>query len=67
MRVSSIVDQTTKQGKDAEIPSAMAAIGEDAFAELLTMYETGLKEQCDGFTTALSDLSNKPTDSELKI
>ncbi|MFT5506358.1 MAG: chemotaxis protein histidine kinase CheA [Gammaproteobacteria bacterium] len=30
------------------------------------MQETGLKEQCNGFTTAVSDLSNKPTDSDLK-
>lgn len=45
----------------------MAAIGEDAFAEVLTRYETGLKEQCDGFMTAISNLSNKPTDNALKI
>jgi chemotaxis protein histidine kinase CheA len=30
------------------------------------MYEAGLKEQCDGFTTAISDLSNKPADSDFK-
>jgi chemotaxis protein histidine kinase CheA len=42
----------------------MAAIGEHAFAELLTMYEAGLKEQCDGFTTAIAGLSNKPTGSD---
>ena len=65
-RVANIVDQTTDQNKDIEIPSAMAAIGEDAFAELLKMYEDGLKEQCDGFTNAILKLSDKPADSELK-
>ena len=65
-RVANIVDQTEEQNKDTEIPSALAAIDEDAFAELLTMYEAGLKEQCDGFTQAISDLANKPTDRELK-
>ena len=65
-RVENIVDQAEEQNKEVEIPSAMAAIGEDAFAELLTMYEVGLKEQCDGFTAAISDLSNKPTDSDFK-
>jgi signal transduction histidine kinase/CheY-like chemotaxis protein/HPt (histidine-containing phosphotransfer) domain-containing protein len=63
-RVADIVDQITEQNKDTEIPSAMAAIGEHAFAELLTMYEAGLKEQCDGFTTAIAGLSNKPTGSD---
>jgi signal transduction histidine kinase/DNA-binding response OmpR family regulator/HPt (histidine-containing phosphotransfer) domain-containing protein len=65
-RVANIVDQTVGQSKETEIPSAMAAIGEAAFTELLTMYEAGLKEQCDGFTTAISDLSNKPADSDFK-
>ncbi|MFT7672719.1 MAG: diguanylate cyclase (GGDEF)-like protein [Gammaproteobacteria bacterium] len=66
LRVANIVDQTAEQNKDTVVPSARAVIGEDAFAELLKMYEDGLKEQCDGFTKAISDLSNKPTDSELK-
>jgi chemotaxis protein histidine kinase CheA len=42
------------------------AIGEDAFLELLIMYEDELKVRCDGFTKAISDLSNKPTNSEFK-
>ena len=66
LRVGNIVDQTTKQNEDNEIPSAMVAIGEDAFAKLLTMYETGLTEQCDGFMKVVSDLFKKPTDSRLK-
>jgi signal transduction histidine kinase/DNA-binding response OmpR family regulator len=66
LRVENIVDQTTKQNEDNEIPSAMVAIGEDAFAKLLTMYETGLTEQCDGFMKVVSDLFKKPTDSRLK-
>jgi signal transduction histidine kinase/CheY-like chemotaxis protein/HPt (histidine-containing phosphotransfer) domain-containing protein len=65
-RVENIVDQAEEQNKEVEIPSPITAIGEDAFAELLTMYEVGLKEQCDGFTAAISDLSNKPTDSDFK-
>jgi hypothetical protein len=36
-RVSNIVDQRSEQDKDTEISSTMAAIGEDAFAGLLTM------------------------------
>jgi chemotaxis protein histidine kinase CheA len=44
----------------------MTAIGGDTSAGLLTMHETALKEHCNGFTTAISDLSKKPTDSELK-
>jgi PAS domain S-box-containing protein len=66
LRVAEIVDQTTEQDKDTEISSAFSAIGEDAFTELLKMYEDELKVQCDGFTKAISDLSNKPTDSEVK-
>jgi signal transduction histidine kinase/CheY-like chemotaxis protein/HPt (histidine-containing phosphotransfer) domain-containing protein len=66
-RVADIVDQTTEQNKDTEIPSVIVAIGENAFAELLKMYQDKLKEQCDGFTKAISDLSNKPADSKLKI
>jgi signal transduction histidine kinase/CheY-like chemotaxis protein/HPt (histidine-containing phosphotransfer) domain-containing protein len=67
LRVTNIVDQTTEINKDTETPSEMeAAIGQDAFAKLLTMYVAGLTEQCDGFTKAISDLSNKPADSELK-
>jgi PAS domain S-box-containing protein len=66
LRVESIVDLTTKQNEDNKIPSAMLAIGEDAFAKLLTMYETGLTEQCDGFMKVVSDLFKKPTDSQLK-
>jgi CheY-like chemotaxis protein len=66
LRVENIVDQTTKKTEDNEIPSAMVAIGEDAFAKLLTMYETGLTEQCDGFMKVVSDLFKKPTDSRLK-
>jgi CheY-like chemotaxis protein len=64
-RVENIVDQVEERNKEVAIPSAMAAIGEDAFAELLTIYEVALKEQFDGFTAAISDLSNKPTDSGL--
>jgi CheY-like chemotaxis protein len=66
LRVEKIVDQTTKQNEDNETPSAMVAIGEDAFAKLLTMYEAGLTEQCDGFLKVISDLFKKPTDSRLK-
>jgi CheY-like chemotaxis protein/HPt (histidine-containing phosphotransfer) domain-containing protein len=66
LRVENIVDQTTKRNEDNEIPSAMVAIGEDAFAKLLTMYEAGLTEQCDGFVKVISDLFKKPTDSGLK-
>jgi PAS domain S-box-containing protein len=66
LQVENIVDQTIKQNEDNEIPSAMVAIGEDAFAKLLTMYETRLTEQCDGFMKVISDLFKKPTDSRLK-
>jgi chemotaxis protein histidine kinase CheA len=63
-RVVNIVDQMIE--KSIEVPSAMAAIGEGAFAEFLTIYEVGLKQQCDAFTKAISDLSNQPNDSGLK-
>ncbi len=63
-RVVNIVDQMTE--KSIEVPSAMAAIGEAAFAEFLIIYEVGLKQQCDAFTKAISDLSNQPNDSGLK-
>jgi PAS domain S-box-containing protein len=63
-RVANIVDQTTK--KYTEIPSAMAAIGEGPFAEFLTIYEAGLKQQCNGFTKSISDLSNQPNSIGLK-
>ena len=66
LRVENIVDQTSKQNEDNEIPLAMVTIGEDAFANLLTMYEAGLTEQCDGFVKVISDLFKKPTDSGLK-
>jgi HPt (histidine-containing phosphotransfer) domain-containing protein len=65
-RDANIVDQTSEQNKEIETPATMLDIGEDAFVELLTMYESGLKEQCNGFMIVISDLSNKPTDSELK-
>ena len=65
-RDATIVDQTSEQNKEIETPATMLAIGEAAFTELLTMYEAGLKEQCDGFTAAISDLSNKPADSDFK-
>jgi hypothetical protein len=44
----------------------MTAIGGDALAVLLTTHETRLKEHCNDFTTVVSDLSNKPTVSDLK-
>jgi CheY-like chemotaxis protein/HPt (histidine-containing phosphotransfer) domain-containing protein len=67
LRVENIIDQTPEQNKDTEFPSAIVeAIGEDAFLELLVMYEDELKVLCDGFAKAISDLSNKPTNSEFK-
>ena len=63
-QVANIVDQTAE--KSREIPPAMAAIGEGPFADFLTIYEAGLKQQCHGFTKAISDLSNQPSNSELK-
>jgi CheY-like chemotaxis protein/HPt (histidine-containing phosphotransfer) domain-containing protein len=67
LRVASIVDQMVEQNKNVENPSSLlAAIGEDAFKELLTMYEDDLDAQCDDFIKLISDLSNKPKDSVLK-
>jgi PAS domain S-box-containing protein len=67
LRVASIVDQMVEQNKSVENPSSLlAAIGEDAFKELLTMYEDDLEAQCDDFIKLISDLSNKPKDSVLK-
>jgi PAS domain S-box-containing protein len=66
-RVASIVDQMVEQNKGIENPSALrAALGEDEFKILLTMYEDDLEEQCDDFIYVISDLSNKPKDSVLK-
>jgi signal transduction histidine kinase/DNA-binding response OmpR family regulator len=65
-RVANIVDQTTEHNKETGAHPAMTAIGGDALAELLTTHETRLKEHCNDFTTVVSDLSNKPTVSELK-
>ncbi|MFT4606409.1 MAG: signal transduction histidine kinase/CheY-like chemotaxis protein [Urechidicola sp.] len=64
--VANIVDQTTEHNKETGAHPAMTAIGGDALAELLTTHETRLKEHCNDFTTVVSDLSNKPTASELK-
>jgi hypothetical protein len=67
LQVANIIDQTPEQNKHTELSLAiMEAIGEDAFLELLIMYEDELKVRCDGFTKAISDLSNKPTNSEFK-
>jgi PAS domain S-box-containing protein len=67
LRVANMIDQTPEQNKDTEFPSAIVeAIGEDAFPKLLIIYEDDLKVLCDGFTKAISDLSNKPTNSEFK-
>jgi CheY-like chemotaxis protein len=67
LRVSSIVDQMVEQNKGIENPSGLrAALGEDAFKELLTVYEDGLEVQCDDFIKVISDLSKKPKDSVLK-
>jgi CheY-like chemotaxis protein len=67
LRVASIVDQMVEQNKGIENPSALrAAIGEDEFKILLTMYEDDLEAQCDDFINVILDLSNNPKDSELK-
>jgi CheY-like chemotaxis protein len=66
-RVASIVDQMVEQNKGIENPSALrAALGEDEFNILLTMYEDDLEAQCDDFINVILDLSNKPKDSVLK-
>ncbi|MFT6754285.1 MAG: PAS domain S-box-containing protein [Candidatus Azotimanducaceae bacterium] len=66
-RVASIGDQMVEQNKGIENPSGLrAALGEDAFEELLTIYEGGLEVQCDDFIKVISDLSNKPKDCVLK-
>jgi PAS domain S-box-containing protein len=66
-RVASTVDQMVEQNKGIENPSDLrAAIGEDEFKILLTMYEEGLEVQCDDFINVILDLSNKPKDSVLK-
>ena len=67
LRVASIVDQMEEQNKGIENPSGLcAALGEDEFKELLTMYEHSLRLECDDFMKAISDLSNKPKDGVLK-
>jgi CheY-like chemotaxis protein len=67
LRVAGIVDQMVEQNKGIENPSALrAALGEDEFKELLTMYEDDLEVQCDDFINVILDLSNKPKDSVLK-
>jgi PAS domain S-box-containing protein len=67
LRVASIVDQMVEQNQSVENPSDLrAALSEDEFKELLTMYEDGLEVQCDDFIKVISDLSNKPKDSVLK-
>jgi signal transduction histidine kinase/DNA-binding NarL/FixJ family response regulator/HAMP domain-containing protein len=66
LRVESIVDQMKKPNKDIEVPFAKSIIGENSFAELLTMYEAELTEQCNSFMKVISDLFMKPTDNELK-
>ena len=67
LRVASIVDQMEEQNKGIENPSGLrAALGEDEFKGLLTMYEHSLRLECDDFMKAISDLSNKPKDGVLK-
>jgi signal transduction histidine kinase/CheY-like chemotaxis protein len=67
LRVASIVDQMEEQNKGIENPSGLrAALGEDEFKELLTMYEHSLRLECDDFMKAISDLSNQPKDGVLK-
>jgi CheY-like chemotaxis protein len=67
LRVANIVDQMVEQNKGIDNPSGLrAALGEDAFKELLTVYEDGLEVQCDDFIKVISDLSKKPKDSVLK-
>jgi CheY-like chemotaxis protein len=67
LRVASIVDQMEEQNKGIENPSGLrAALGEDEFNELLTMYEDSLRLECDDFMKAISNLSNKPKDGVLK-
>jgi len=68
LRVASIVDQMVEQNKGIENPSDLrAALGEDEFKMLLTMYEDDLEAQCDDFINVILDLSNKPKDSVLKL
>jgi signal transduction histidine kinase/DNA-binding response OmpR family regulator len=68
LRVANIVDQTVEQHKGIENPSALrAALGEDEFKKLLTMYEDDLGVKCDAFINVILDLSNKPKDSVLKL
>jgi CheY-like chemotaxis protein len=68
LRVASIVDQMVEQNKGIENPSDLrAALGEDEFKILLTMYEEDLEVQCDDFINVILDLSNKPKDSVLKL
>jgi CheY-like chemotaxis protein len=67
LRVASIVDQMVEQSKGIENPSGLrAALGEDEFKELLTMYEDSLGLECDDFMKAISNLSNQPKDGILK-
>ena len=67
LRVASIVDQMEEQNKGIENPSDLrAALGEDEFKELLTMYEDSLRLECDDFMKAISNLSNQPKDGVLK-
>jgi hypothetical protein len=56
-----------EQNKSIENPSGLcAALGEDAFKELLTRYEGSLEVQCEDFIKVITDLSNKPKESVLK-
>jgi PAS domain S-box-containing protein len=67
LQVASIVDQMVGQNNGIENPSALrAALGEDEFKKILTMYEDDLKVQCDNFMKTIVDLSNKPKDGVLK-
>ena len=67
MQVASIVDQMEEQNKGIENPSGLrAALGEDEFKQLLTMYEHSLRLECDDFMKAISNLSNQPKDGVLK-
>jgi hypothetical protein len=67
LRVAIIVDHMVEQNKGIENPSGLrAALGEDEFNELITMYEHSLGLECDDFMKAISDLSNQPKDGVLK-
>jgi PAS domain S-box-containing protein len=66
-RVSNIADQKTNMEEDDEDSfSTIATLGAEKFAELLEMYESGLRDQCNALRAELETLMKDLSDDSQK-